>query len=206
MDGVVIDSEPLHERAGRMAFAHYNLEIDDEIFEAFKGKTDRGIVTYVLDQNGTPAVGIDEVLQMKRQNYASLIDDLQPVQGVLNFLASVAEKYRMALTTSASRRNKELAFQKFNLHKFFEVVITSNDITNPKPHPEPYLVTLEQLDLPADVCVVIEDSTNGVKSAVAAGCTVVGITTSFDQEALKAAGAHVVVDSYDQLNDWIEWV
>ena len=199
MDGVVIDSEALHERAGRMAFSHYGLSVDDAIFAQFKGKTDRGIVTYVVEQDGASGATVDDVLEMKRQNYAALIDELQPIPGALSFLPRVKESYRLALTTSASRRNKELAFQKFLLDGFFEVVVTSNDITKPKPDPEPYLVTVERLLLsPAD-CIVIEDSTNGVRSAVGAGCHVVGITTSFESDLLREAGAHVVVDSYEEL-------
>ena len=198
MDGVIIDSEPLHERSSRLVFAQHNLEIGDEIFNNFKGSTDRTILEYLVAEHGLD-LEVDELLQQKRLTYASLIDELQPIQGVIAFINRIAPHFRMALTTSASRRNKELAFSKFNLHSFFEIVITSDDITNPKPDPEPYQVTTRKLDLsPAD-CLVIEDSFNGVQSAASAGCTVVGITTSFDAAALKTAGARIVIDGYDEL-------
>ena len=203
MDGVIIDSEPLHERASRLVFAHFKLDYDESNFSAFKGQTDRAIVTHILSENGSLDFGVDEVLEMKRQTYAGLIDELQPIHGVISFLHRIEGAFRLALTTSASRRNKELAFQKFHLHSFFEVVITSNDISKPKPDPEPYVVTTERLKLAPAECVVIEDSTNGVMSAVGAGCTVVGITTSFDRAALLKAGAHVVIDSYEQLAELI---
>ena len=199
MDGVVIDSEHLHERASQLVFSKYGIELNQDVFAPFKGKTDRNIVEYLVNEHNIQDATIDELLTRKRDTYASLIDELHPIQGVMAFIQYVAINYRLALTTSASRRNQELAFQKFNLYPFFETVVTSNDISNPKPHPEPYLVTVEKMGSRPEVCVVIEDSTNGVRSAAAAGCTVVGITTSFDEPALVDAGAHVVIDSYDQL-------
>ena len=198
MDGVVINSEPLHERASQHVFSSYGIELDETIFEPFKGKTDRDIVTHLISEHKIVDATVDELLQRKRDAYASLVDELETIHGVMAFIQHVAINYRLALTTSASRRNQELAFQKFNLYPFFEEVVTSNDITNPKPHPEPYLHTMEKLGLTPDVCVVIEDSTNGVRSASAAGCTVVGIKTSFDEPALRQAGAHIIIDSYDQ--------
>ena len=200
MDGVVIDSEPLHERSSRLVFAEHDVEIDEAIFADFKGSTDRTILTYLVQEKKL-ALNVDELLQQKRLTYASLIDELQPIPGAVMFINLMKSKYRLALTTSASRRNKELAFSKFNLHRSFEVVITSDDITNPKPDPEPYLVTTSRLGLAPEECLVIEDSYNGVRSAAGAGCTVAGITTSFDADSLKAAGAHLVFDAYDELKN-----
>ena len=199
MDGVVIDSEPLHERASQHVFSAYDIDLDASVFEPFKGKTDRDIIEYLIQEHSIEGATVDDLLQQKRDTYANLIDELHPIQGAMAFIQYVAINFRLALTTSASRRNQELAFQKFNLYPFFETVITSNDVTHPKPHPEPYLITVEKLGLAPEECIVIEDSTNGVRSASTAGCIVVGIKTSFDEPELKAAGAHIVIDSYDQL-------
>ncbi len=198
MDGVVIDSEPLHERSSQLVMAQHDFVIDEAIFVDFKGSTDRIILEHLVKKHNLD-LEVNELLRQKRLAYASMIDELQPIAGVISFINRVSDSFRLALTTSASRRNKELAFSKFNLHQFFEVVITSNDITNPKPDPEPYRVTTEQLALAPGDCFVIEDSFNGVRSAAAAGCTVVGITTSFDAAALKKAGAHHVINGYDEL-------
>lgn len=196
MDGVLIDSEALHERASREAFASFGLNVPDELYGDFKGKTDRNVVEHVLQVYSQPSSLIEEVLQAKRHNYASYAGELRMIEGALDLLNRVSVTHRVALTTSASRRNQELAFGKFNLTHFFEVVTTSNDITRPKPHPEPYEVTVQKMNLLPSDCIVFEDSTNGVRSAVGAGCTVVGITTSFGEAALREAGAHVVIDGY----------
>ena len=124
----------------------------------------------------------------------------------MEFIERVATVYRLALTTSASYQNKELAFNKFDLHKFFEHVVTSNDVKNPKPDPEPYKLTTHRLALAPKNCMVIEDSFNGVRSAAGAGCFVVGITTSFDSNSLHKAGASMVIDGYDELIEALELV
>ncbi len=200
MDGVVIDSEPLHERSSRLVFAEYNEEIEDEVFADFKGSTDRTILEFLVKDRNLD-LDVDTLLQQKRLAYASLIDELRLIEGVISFINKISPAYRLALTTSASLQNKELAFAKFNLHSFFEVVITSDDISKPKPDPEPYRVTTEKLMLSPNNCMVIEDSYNGVRSAAGAGCTVVGITTSFDAASLKKAGADLVINGYDELRD-----
>ena len=94
---------------------------------------------------------------------------------------------------------QELAFSQFGLSNYFDVVVTGNDITHGKPHPEPYLKTAEKIGYSPLQCLVIEDSTNGIRSAKAAGCRAVGIATSFSSDTLLAAGADVVVQSFAEL-------
>ncbi|MDZ4701999.1 MAG: HAD family hydrolase, partial [Rhodothermales bacterium] len=81
--------------------------------------------------------------------------------------------------------------------------ITSDDITRPKPDPQPYLVTAERLHVDPSRCVVFEDSTNGVRSALAAGCQVIAITTSFDAAALRAAGAVHIASGFAEIREWL---
>jgi HAD superfamily hydrolase (TIGR01509 family) len=133
-------------------------------------------------------------------SFRGLFKEIRLVEGVLPFLCQCkARKWPIALTTSAQRAMQELAFSQFDLSRYFDVVVTGNDITHGKPHPEPYLKTAERIGYPPLQCLVIEDSTNGVRSAKAAGCQAVGITTSFPSDTLLAAGADVVVRNFAEL-------
>jgi beta-phosphoglucomutase-like phosphatase (HAD superfamily) len=105
----------------------------------------------------------------------------------------------MALTTSAPRELQELAFGQFDLSGYFGVVVTGDDVSQGKPHPEPYLKTAEKLGRAPSHCVVVEDSTNGVRSAKAAGCPTVGLATSFSAETLAAAGSDLTVATFSEL-------
>ncbi|MDB6079354.1 MAG: putative haloacid dehalogenase-like hydrolase, partial [Akkermansiaceae bacterium] len=78
------------------------------------------------------------------------------------------------------------------------------DVTRGKPDPEPYLLTAAKLGLDPAECVVIEDSVNGVKSGLAAGCRVIAITGSFPRSVLEALGPDAVIDGYGEVldGDW----
>ena len=87
----------------------------------------------------------------------------------------------------------------FNLWPFFSTIITSPDIINGKPHPEPYLKTAEKLDVAPTNTLVIEDSVNGVRSGKATRCRVIAITTSFSRERLIELQADYVADFFAEL-------
>lgn len=108
---------------------------------------------------------------------------------------------RLGLTTSAARSVQQLAFQTFELHHYFDAVVTGEDIVHGKPDPEPYRSTAAKLSLSPTACLVIEDAVNGVISGKAAGCFVVGITTSFTTEDLSRAGADLVFTSFRSLEN-----
>ena len=203
MDGVIIDSEPLHERTASMVFNAYGMTVPENLFDAYKGRTDREVVRFMIDNHAGQSLDVDTLLQERRLLYESFIDELLPVADVLPFISAVAGSHPLALTTSASRQNQQLAFRKFDLDRFFDVVITSDDITRPKPDPQPYIVTAERLNADPARCVVFEDSTHGVRSALAAGCQVIAITTSFDEAALRAAGAVHVASGFAEIRGWL---
>lgn len=201
LDGVIIDSEPLHEESKKIVFSRYGIEVPESVYDQYKGKTDWDVVNHIVQTYGGGKLPVDEVLAEKQQAFRDLTHKLPLVPGADAFIRAAGKRYRLALTTSATPRNQQLAFDKFGLASFFEVVVTAADITRAKPDPEPYVITARKLGLSPDVCLVIEDSVNGVISGVAAGCTVAALTTSFDAGALTRAGAHLVVDGFQALAD-----
>jgi len=204
MDGVIIDSEPLHEEAKRRAFAKYDLVVPDEVYEQFKGKTDRDVLQYAAETYGDGSIDVSALIADKQAAYANIVDTLQLIPRADTFIQKLAQQdIPLALTTSATARNQKRAFDIFGLHPYFKTIVTADDITHAKPHPQPYIKTVEKLGIDARTCLVIEDSYNGVLSAEAAGCMVVGITTSFDASALKKAGAHHIVDTFAELETLI---
>lgn len=215
MDGVIVDSEPIHAQAGAIALQRRNLLIDlDPISLQFKGRTDRDMFEYIVERF-SPASGDDDppghaeherraevqrLIDEKAAVFHELLEEVLLVPGVLQFLAASRQRFStLALTTSATRRDQEQIFNRFNLHGWFDGVITAEDIQRAKPDPEPYLKTAAILGLDPKLCLVIEDSTNGIRSAKGAGCFAVGITTSFQPEDLRQAGADAVVQSFAEL-------
>lgn len=197
LDGVIIDSEPLHERAIRVVCARHDIEVPDRLFDTFRGQTDRDLMEHLARKRSVdPAV----LLAAKHDAYEALHRELTLMPGVLNVLDGLEARGRpLALVTSSVRRNQRQTFERFGLTPYFDAVVTADDVKRAKPHPEPYQRAVELLGVAASACCVVEDSTHGVTSARRAGCMVVGLCSSFSESALQAAGAHRTVESYDEL-------
>jgi beta-phosphoglucomutase len=202
MDGVIIDSEPLHAEAKRLTFQHYGLQLPLAFYDQFKGMTDLDAFTFMVSNYLHDTHSVDELLDYKRGLYREMFVRLQPIPGALDFLAAARPHYeKFALTTAAFPENQQRTFARFDLGRWFDVVVTQADVIHHKPHPDPYLKTLEYLALSADECLVIEDSVNGVKSGKAAGCRVVGLTTTFSEAVLREVGADIIVRDFQTLRD-----
>lgn len=200
MDGVVIDSEPIHEEAQRLIFREYGLPVPESEFAGFKGMTERKVFERIVAEFGTDRHDVEALVAAKEDTFRRLLVDLRLIPGALDFIRRVVPHYRLALTTSSARIHQRFAFDRFELESYFEVVVTAEDIEHPKPHPQPYLTTAARLGLSPHDCLVIEDSVHGVRSARRAGCRVAGMTTSFPAARLAEAGAHFTIDTYADLS------
>jgi HAD superfamily hydrolase (TIGR01509 family) len=205
LDGVIIDSEPFHVRALEQAVRELGRRIPPPGVGQFKGIREAQVAQAIVAFNDPTQTTSAEFIARKIRIFAALHHEVILVPGVIEFMAKCrAFALPMALTTSTLRENQERAFAQFDLAGFFQTVITGEDIIHGKPHPEPYLTTAQCLGVEPRHCLVIEDSIHGVTSGRAAGCRVVGITTSFSAAELRNAGAHPVVSSFEQLNPLLE--
>ena len=131
---------------------------------------------------------------------SNALEGLMPVDGARDFLASL-EAVQWAVVTSNSLVT---AIPKLNACQLPvpDVFITSESVTQGKPHPEPFLKAAEALGVSAAACLVFEDADNGVRSALAAGCTVilVGDTCVIQHERIIgriASFKEIVIDGGD---------
>ena len=201
LDGVIIDSEPLHVQAEQAICRQYGIDAPWSEWDRFKGQTESEMFAYLVSNFTDGTFAASELIQAKYGLLSTLFAErLQPIPGAIEFIRWAKGWYRkLALTTSSERWLQQMIFERYDLHAYFDAVITGNDIRHSKPHPEPYLKTISALQLAADRCVVIEDSLAGIKAAKEAGCRVVGITTSFSEDKLLHAGADIVVDHFSSL-------
>lgn len=199
LDGVLIDSEPLHEEAKRRVFAHYGIDVPEAVYDEFKGRTDQEVLEHVASMYAEDGPSAGALIERKREEFWALLEDLTPMQGAEAFVRAAAARWRLALTTSASQHTRELAFDPLGCAECFEIAITAQDVTRSKPDPQPYRLTAERLGVAPERCLVIEDSLSGVRSARAAGCRVAALTTSMEHGQLEEAGAHIVASSFDEL-------
>ena len=204
MDGVLVDSEPLHKRAKELAFAEVGIVLSDFVYDSYKGRPDATILPEILAARGFSTERIYEVSRRKKQIYEELEHELQGVDGAVEFVTWAAPRYKIALATSATARNREATLRLLQIGNLFHAVVDASGHQRPKPDPEVFLIALEKLQLKADDCWIVEDSLNGLRAANAAGCYSVGLTTTFDRVKLSSSGADIVVDSFAELRKFME--
>lgn len=203
LDGVIVDSEPIHEKAEMETLREFGMIVPKKEWDGFRGKKIEEIFAYASRAYGNGNEPIEKMIERKINVYLDYaLRDMKLVDGAFDFLQELKknEKYRYALTTSGRKIQQEKILAKFGLDGYFQIMVTAEDVNNGKPHPEPYTVTVEKLDERPERCLVIEDSDNGIMSAKAAGCRSCGITTSFPQSRLESVGADIVVKDFFELS------
>ncbi len=189
LDGTLVDSEGFHRQVFRNWFATRGWSVTDEVLAGFTGRR----ADDVLANSPGPWSGEDVQLML-----AELLEAMAGLPrpglaiGAEQLLAGAGVP--LALVTSANTQWARTCLG--DLLDVFAVVVTRDDVTNGKPHPEPYQVACRQLGVAAAACVAVEDAPAGVASAIAAGVgRVVAVAGTFTRQQL--AGAHVVVDDLD---------
>jgi beta-phosphoglucomutase len=200
MDGVVIDSEPVHERTLRVASERLGHKMTQTELSQLKGMNQEASADRLKSLASTINVDSAEIIQIRAQVFNELMDEVRLMPHVLKFIEHLRDsEILVALTTSSGGPGLMKIFDRFNLYRYFDVVVTGDHVTHSKPHPEPYLVTTELLGIRPDNCLVVEDSVNGIISATAAGCSAIGLTTSFPKQKLIGAGAIFSIDTFEEL-------
>jgi sugar-phosphatase len=185
MDGVLIDSTPAVARVWRQ----WAIEHGFDPVRVVASAHGRPSITTVREYlpNADHELENREVERREIEDIAGVV----PLPGAPELLASLPED-RWTIVTSCTRRLAEVRLKAAGL-PLPRKMITSNDIVNGKPHPEPYLKGASVLGfLPAD-CVVVEDAPAGIRAGKAAGARVIGFTTTVEEPAVREAGADWVL-------------
>jgi mannitol-1-/sugar-/sorbitol-6-phosphatase len=187
MDGVLIDSMPAVARVWSGWAVEHGFD-PDEVVRAAHGRPSLLTVRDYLPN----ADHLAENREVERREMADTAG-IVPLAGALELLESLP-RGRWAIVTSCTRPLAEVRLRAAGLpHP--SALITSNDIANGKPAPDPYRKAAEALGFsPAD-CVVVEDAPAGVRSGKAAGAKVIGMTTMASSKELREAGADWIVEN-----------
>jgi beta-phosphoglucomutase len=188
LDGVIIDSEPIHAKAKKLALDEYGIHYPALLFDDFIGQTDEAFFNHVSTALDTESPPAGWLLQRKQKRFVELLPEMKFVDGFLSFHQKVKEKgLRTALVSSTSTYTFELINRLFKISPLFDLLVTEKDTIHHKPHPAPYLKALQMLPASTGTTIVIEDSPNGITSAKKAGCKVFALLTSFKADKLTAA-------------------
>lgn len=171
MDGVIIDSEPLHFETDKRVMKEYNIDISDEALNRYVGVTNPQMWTELKEIYGLPAA-LEELLE-KQNTYKKLLfgsGTLEPVEGIVELIGSLKQKdIFIGLASSSSRNFIELILKNLKLLESFDVIVSGDEVSSSKPAPDIFLKAAGLLKVDPSQCVVLEDSGHGVKAAKAAG-------------------------------------
>ena len=196
MDGTLVDTDHLHFAAFQTILKPHGIEVDWTTYRRFvMGKSNAMVGAKLFPH--LPADRHEEILSAKEAEYRNLVDTLEPAAGLLDLL-DWADQHGVAaaVVTNAPRESADHVLAALSIRSRFRAVITATEVTNPKPHPMPYLKGLETLGGDVRRSVAFEDSNAGVSSAAAAGLPVVGIAPPPDDNDLRGHGASLLIQDY----------
>lgn len=171
MDGVIVDTEPLHRKAYFKMFADVNIDVNEALYTSFTGQSTINICKRLVEHfslENKPEV----LVQLKRKHFKYLFEndtDLALIDGVLDLIKNYhSNDIKLVVASSASMPNINRIFDRFGLDPYFMGKFSGADLKQSKPHPEIFIKAAEHTGFSKPECIVIEDSTNGIKASHAA--------------------------------------
>jgi len=183
LDGTLADSMPYHFQAWKKACKKFGIEMDSAFLKSYTGSPGWTIAEAIIEQNGMSGkVSVDEIMQVKLDEFFTiqhLVTAIEPV-------AALARKYSgilpMAVGTGGHREAVEKTLDITGLRKYFDIIVTANDVERHKPDPETFLRCAELMGIEPRLCEVFEDGDLGIEAAKRAGMTATDVRGWYQSE------------------------
>lgn len=202
MDGVLVDTEPVHTYAYFKHFEQLGIEVSEELFATFTGQSTKNVYGYLKDAFEL-SEDVDALVLAKRSIFNESFDtkpDLEMIDGVKKLVVHLWENgFELILASSASRSTIDRVVARFNLASYFTHQLSGEEFPQSKPHPAIFIEAANRSIHPSEACLVIEDSTNGVEAAKAAGLFCLGYESqnTHHQDLSKADW---ITDDFNRIN------
>jgi HAD superfamily hydrolase (TIGR01509 family) len=172
MDGVIVDTEPLHFEVSKSQLAALGIELTTELHSSFTGNSNKTIFRKIKEQHQLEA-SVNELIEEKNTLFIAAFankNDIEMLPGVFDLIKDLhSNGMQLLLASSSEHEIIDLVFERFGLEEYFTHKISGNDFAESKPNPDIFLKAVSLSGTNAENCIVIEDSTNGIKAAKAAG-------------------------------------
>ncbi len=184
MDGVIVDTEPVHHYAYVQHFKQLNIDVSPEMYASFTGNSTKNIyerlkTIFNLEQD------VQTLVETKRCFFDEAFDnkeDLYLLDGVEDLIKELhSNGMQLVLASSSANVTINKIFNRFNLNQYFTHKVSGEDFPKSKPHPAIFLKAAELSQTSVQNCIVIEDSTNGILAANAANILCVGYKSLHSQ-------------------------
>lgn len=168
LDGTLADTMPVHFQAYKNILQDYGIEFTPELFGTLAGVPAVDTIRKLNEQFGTNMVP-EEVGHFKEGEYEKIMHKMKPVEPVVELVKEYHGRLPMAVGTGGYKRLAWKTLEILGLDKYFEILVSAEDVRHPKPHPETFLKCAELLGVQPEVCQVFEDGDPGIQAATAAG-------------------------------------
>lgn len=205
MDGTILDLENLNYNGYKETLKKFfNLTLTQEEYQIYFSGVHTSLgFTKFLEKKFISGFNVEELIRSfrdgKRYNLQNNIEEVVLLKdGVVEFFEILKDhKKSLSLATSTIKEFVDLILEHFNLSKYFELILTAEDVNKGKPDPEIYNTAVSLLCANKESCIVFEDSKSGIQSAKNAGIYCIGIYTKGLNEDFVNTADYVIEDYKD---------
>lgn len=199
MDGLMVNTLPLHQRASRLMWARHGIDWTPQLAQNIIGMRIDQALQWELDRSNLD-LDLDQLVTEREEIYRRLLaKDCNPMHGLNNALNQLQGKYQLAIASSSERSSVDIVLDGLGIRELFEAVTVGSDVPRSKPFPDIYLKTANKLEMPPNVCVVVEDADHGVNAGWLAGMHVIAIPNQRTKKG-HFSKATKILSSLDELD------
>lgn len=181
LDGTLADTMPYHFKAWQIACLKYGAHIDNNFLKKHTGSPGWIIADEIIKKCGlNGSVSIDSIMNEKLKEFFNLQHLIKPIEPVTDIVKKYHGILPMAVGTGGHREAVEKTLEITDLRKYFDIIVTANDVNSFKPHPETFLRCAELMNIDPSFIEVFEDAELGIEAAQNAGMIVTDVRTWYD--------------------------
>ena len=185
-DGTIVDSMPLHYVAWKQVLGEWNCEFAEELFYAWGGMPVTEIIATLNARHGLE-MPVEEIERRKEALYYEILPELKAVPEVLEHIEFSHGHIPFAVVSGSTRESVTRSLRILGILDKFDTLVCAGDYARSKPHPEPFLLAAERLEVAPGDCLVFEDTEMGIEAATAAGMASVKVLQPWERE--RSSGA-----------------
>jgi HAD superfamily hydrolase (TIGR01509 family) len=194
-DGVLFDTEKLHVIAWKKVFNSHNIELKEDDFTEGVGVEDKTFLKKLKENRKIKKdLKIEELVREKNKELLKIVNKenakvFEEIKEILKFLKN---KYKIAVASNSEKKFVLKVLKITGIYDFFDLIITRDDVKNPKPFPDIYIEVSKKLKIPVENMIAFEDSETGILSAKSSGIFCIAIPATQTLEKLK--NADIIID------------
>lgn len=201
MDGVIIDSEPQHARAALRVFSRYGIDVDEEYHAEYIGSSTKKMAEETIAKFHLSVTTEELLAELNNEKKVLLKEEgYQLLPGIIDLIKSLHRTgLRLAIASSSSPAEIEHVVKTLSIKKYFDKLISSSHVSNPKPAPDTFQLALKELGVNPKETMVVEDSCNGCLAAKAAGIPCIGYINPHSGKQ-DLSSADVLLESFETID------